>query len=112
MENYSEKYNEIMGNLKKIYAETPEQMAAFQGFLHAAEKEGALAKKQKELIAIGCSVVSHCDWCIAYHVKEAIDAGATRQEILEAAWVSVLMGGGPALMYAQGVFKALEDFGK
>lgn len=110
MENYKEKYSEIKENLRKIYSESPEQMGAFSGFLKAAEKEGALSVKQKELIAIGCSVVTHCDWCIAYHVKGALDAGATREEIIETAWVSVLMGGGPALMYAQGVFKALDDF--
>ena len=31
------------------------------------------------------------------------------KEILEAGWVTVMMGGGPKLMYMQGLLKALED---
>ena len=69
-------------------------------------------KKSKELIAIACAVLAHCEWCIAFHVKGALDAGATKEEILESTWVGVLMGGGPSLMYAQGVLKALEDMRK
>jgi alkylhydroperoxidase/carboxymuconolactone decarboxylase family protein YurZ len=48
--------------------------------------------------------------CIVVHVKNAVNAGANKQEILEAAWVAVMMGGGPALSYIQCVLKALEDF--
>jgi AhpD family alkylhydroperoxidase len=76
------------------------------------EKEGALKVKDKALIAIACAVVAHCEWCVAVHVKHALDSGATENEILESAWVGVLMGGGPSLMYAQGVLKALEDMKK
>ncbi|HBK57937.1 MAG TPA: carboxymuconolactone decarboxylase family protein, partial [Spirochaetaceae bacterium] len=39
----------------------------------------------------------------------ALEAGATEEEILEAAWVAVLMGGGPALMHAGLVLEALKD---
>jgi len=112
MQDYNRLFNEILENLGKFSKETPEQMKGFHKFLEAVEKGGALDVKQKELIAIACSVVAHCEWCIAYHVKGALNANATKEEILESAWVGVLMGGGPALMYAQGVLKALEDFKK
>jgi len=38
-------------------------------------------------------------------------AGASKEEILEAATVAILMGGGPALTYIAEVRKALEEFG-
>ena len=112
MKNYKELYDEIMGNLQKFSELTPEQMKGFHEFMVAVEKEGSLDKKTKELIAIGCALVAKCEWCVSFHVKGALDAGATNEEILEAAWVGALMGGGPSLMYAQGVLKALEDFGR
>ncbi|MFB6214932.1 MAG: carboxymuconolactone decarboxylase family protein [Candidatus Bipolaricaulia bacterium] len=37
---------------------------------------------------------------MVFHVKNALDASATEEEIIEAAWVAVLMGGEPALMHA------------
>ncbi|WP_423888993.1 carboxymuconolactone decarboxylase family protein [Bradyrhizobium sp.] len=37
---------------------------------------------------------------IAYHVRDALAAGATRPEVPEALGVAVMMGGGPAAMYA------------
>ena len=112
MKNYNELVQEIMSNLGKFSKETPDQMKGFHNFMEFVEKEGALNKKSKELIAIACAVLAHCEWCIAFHVKGALDAGATKEEILESTWVGVLMGGGPSLMYAQGVLKALEDMRK
>ena len=110
MKDYKKLLDETMVNLGKFSKQTPDEMKGFHGFMEAAEAEGALDKKQKELIAVSCAVVAHCERCIAFHVNGAIKAGASRKEILEAAWVAVLMGGGPALMYAQGVLKALDDF--
>ena len=48
--------------------------------------------------------------CIAFHVHDALAAGATRAEILETLGVAVMMGGGPAAMYACDAFAALEQF--
>ncbi|MFH1294510.1 MAG: carboxymuconolactone decarboxylase family protein [Candidatus Aenigmatarchaeota archaeon] len=110
MTDYNELFNESMESLKKLSKETPQHMECFQNFMGAFRSSKALDSKTTELIAIGLSVASLCEWCIAIHVKKAIEAGAKRNEILEAAWVAVLMKGGPALMYMQHVLKALDDF--
>jgi AhpD family alkylhydroperoxidase len=102
-----EEVNHSLENLSKDY---PEFMGAFGGFMSVTEKEGALSHKVKELISVSLSVASHCSWCIAFHVKNALDVGATKEEIMEACFVSTLMGGGPSLMYTQLVVKALEDY--
>jgi len=109
MQDYKKLVEEITANLGELSKDTPEQMRGFHNFMEYVEKDGALKKKEKSLIAIACALVAHCEWCIAFHVKGALDSGATNEEILESAWVGVLMGGGPSLMYAQGVLKALED---
>jgi len=88
---------------------SPESMKSFQNLMGAVEKEKVLSAKTKELIAISVSITQQCEWCIAFHVNNALEEGATEEEIMEAAWVAVLMGGGPALMHAGLVLEALEE---
>ena len=40
-------------------------------------------RKTKELIALGIAVTVRCDGCIAFHVHDAMQAGATKEEIAE-----------------------------
>lgn len=101
------KANEYMKSFKE---KTPEQMEAFSNTLEAIEKEGVLSRKDKELIAVALSITQQCEWCISFHVNNALKANATEKEILEAAWVAVLMGGGPALMHAGLVMEAIKQF--
>jgi len=44
--------------------------------------------------------------------KNAVDAGAGREEIMETIGVSVLMGGGPSVMYGCEALQALDQFTK
>jgi AhpD family alkylhydroperoxidase len=87
-----------------------EQAAVARGFheLHEATlAPGALPTKQKELIALGIAVSKQCVDCIGFHVKAAIAAGATRDEVAETVNVCVLMNGGPGYMYG---VKAMEAY--
>lgn len=47
--------------------------------------------------------------CIALHVEAAATLGASREEITQAAFMAVAMGGSPKLMYMMYVFEALND---
>lgn len=105
----NEVLNEVNTSLASLTKDYPELMIAFSGFIQAAEKPGALDRKTKQLISIALSIVAHCKWCIAFHVKEALNAGATKDEIMESSFVASLMGGGPALMYTQFVIKSLKE---
>ena len=112
MDNMQSVFDEINLNFGKFSKEYPNQMKAFGHMMQAIEAPGALDTKHKELIAIALSIATHCKWCIAFHVKQALKNGATRDEITDASWVAVLMGGGPSLMYFQLVEKALDEFEK
>jgi AhpD family alkylhydroperoxidase len=94
-----------IGEVDKTY------LNALSNFIKEGEKAGALSTKVKELISVALSIVAQCEWCIAFHVKNAIDAGATKQEIIEAALVAGIMGGGPAISHIRLVFDACEQFG-
>lgn len=96
-----------MGRLAK---EAPEFMQHFSSMVQAVEKSGVLDAKTTELILVGLAVGKQCSYCIELHVELALKAGATREEILAAAELAVVMGGGPALMYAvNSVIDALDD---
>jgi AhpD family alkylhydroperoxidase len=96
-----------MGQLAK---DAPEFMQAFRSMVDAVEKSGVLDEKTTELILVGIAVSKQCAYCIHLHVDLALKAGASRQEILAAAQLAVVMGGGPALMYAVNtVVEALDD---
>jgi len=57
---------------------------AFLGMEEAAFSDGALSKMNKELIAIGISVVIDCESCMQWHIEQAAKAGADEQQVLEA----------------------------
>ncbi len=86
----------------------PDIGKAFGPFFKELMKDGALTVKQKELIAIGIAVAGRCEPCIYTHVEKAVKLGATAAEIMEATGVAVLMGGGPAYVYAPVVAGALQ----
>jgi AhpD family alkylhydroperoxidase len=104
------RYDEIFSSFAKISQLSPNELEAWQHFMAMAEGRGAIDPKNKELIAVALSVCAKCDWCIALSVKKALQLGARKREIIEAAWVAVLMSGGPALMHAQRILQALEEF--
>ena len=87
-----------------------EVMKAFSALAQSALAQGALDGKTKELIAIAISVAIRCDDCIAFHVKAAVDHGATREEILETLGMAIYMGAGPSAMYASHALGAYADF--
>lgn len=99
--------NEANHNLAAFRKASPEGAAGFTAMHKAAMGPGALSVKEKELMCIAIGIVRQCVDCIGFHVKAAIAAGATRDEIAETISVTVYMGGGPAYMYA---VKALEAF--
>lgn len=73
-------------------------------------QDGNLSKKQKELIAIGISVVINCESCMEWHIKQAIDDGATEGEIIEAIEVGIEMSGGPGTVSARFAMNVLAYY--
>lgn len=108
--NYPERRHELQGLMVRLGRELSGPISGFASLHKAATTKGALDTKAKELIALGIAVAVRCDSCISFHVHDALAAGATRAEVLETLGVAVMMGGGPAAMYACDAFAALEQF--
>lgn len=93
--------------LRRMIPDVYKGFAALHG---AALADGALDAKTKELIALAISVNTQCDGCISSHAKGAARHGATREEAAEAIGVTLLMGGGPASIYAPRAYATFCEF--
>ena len=100
----------LSAELRNLRGGAPEVMKAFSALAQSALAQGALDAKTKELIAIAVSVASRCDDCIGFHIRAAVDRGATREEILETLGMAIYMGAGPAAMYASHALGAYTQF--
>ena len=107
---YLEHYEHIRTLMGDLGREIPGPMGGFGRLHKAAVTDGVLSTEVKELIALGIAITVRCDGCIAFHVHDALKAGATHEEIIETIGVAILMGGGPSLMYGCEVLEALEQF--
>lgn len=88
---------------------SPEGAKGFSAMHRAAMGEGALSTKDKELQCIAIGIIKQCNDCIGFHVRAAIKAGATRDEIAETVSVTIMMGGGPAYMYGSRALQAFDQ---
>ena len=88
---------------ERIQRMAPDFAAAVGGMISSNLKPGALDKKQKELIGVAGSVITRCEPCLSHHVRDALAAGATKQQVIEAAAVGVNFGGAPSFVFCYSV---------
>jgi AhpD family alkylhydroperoxidase len=110
MRTTRDKLNEISSLIGKLQADYPSETDALLRFMNKAEGGKALTIREKELINVGLAVAAQCEWCIAIHVQHAIEAGASRDDVIEAGFMAVVMHGGPALMYMTPLLEAVDEF--
>ncbi len=108
--DYIEERKHLDERLAQLAQEIPGPMSGFARLHRKAVEDGALSAKVKEMMALAISIAVGCDGCIAYHVHDAVQAGATRQELLETIGLALLMGGGPGSIYAAHALDAIEQF--
>lgn len=108
--NYPALRKQAAANMGALAKAQPEVMSGFQTLHAGASQPGALDAKTKELIALAIAVADRCDGCISFHTKDVLEAGATREEVMDALGVAVLMGGGPSAIYAGHVIEAMRQF--
>jgi len=111
MENQIEYYTET-GKYRDQFDQGLPIMAAYTTFRKGVYQDGALSLKMKRLIALACGLQGGCTRCTQGQTKDAITAGATKEEVLEAVSVAVVMGGTAVSAETWRVVKVLEELGK
>lgn len=108
MENQLEYYSET-GKYRDRFDQELPVMAAYTSFRKQVYKDGALSLKTKRLIALACGLQAGCTRCVQGQTRDAISAGATKQEVLEAVAVAIVMGGTAVSAETWRVIKVLEE---
>ncbi len=73
-----------------------------------AYREGALPAKTKELMGLVGSMVLRCDDCVFYHLDRCAAEGATREEMIEAMNVALVIGGSIVVPHMRRAFEAMD----
>lgn len=105
VEHFFQQWSEDQDKMKKSAADIAR---GFGGLFQATMKEGALTVREKELIALAIGLAVRCVPCVNLHVQKCLNAGATPEQIIEAAGVAVMMQGGPSFTHVPEVIRALE----
>ena len=101
-------YGKFEADTEKMKQMVPQMVAGFGGLFQKTMSEGKLTVREKELIALGIAMAIQCKPCLFLHVKKCLGAGASQEEILEAAQVAVMMSGGPGFTHMPEIIDALE----
>ncbi|MCA9299539.1 MAG: carboxymuconolactone decarboxylase family protein [Phycisphaerales bacterium] len=104
-------YQEWPSKIATLREQAPDVAAGFGTMFQRLMRDGALSVREKELIAFAIGMSLRCEPCIYAHVEKALRSGATREQILEAAGVVVMMQGGPGYVHVPAVIEALDALG-
>src|SRR5436853_617188 len=74
-----------------------------------AYEAGALDKKTKELMGLTASIVLRCDDCITYHIKQCVICGVTREQLMDAFNVALVVGGSITIPHLRRAVEKLEE---
>lgn len=101
---------ELRKRAHSFYSKNSRVYNAFLDMEKNTYTDGALRKKEKELIAAGISVAINCESCMEWHIKQALELGASENEIVEAVEVGMEMSGGPGTVAARFAMSVLDYY--
>ena len=100
--------DQVNAAVKEISIANPEIVKAYAGFSHANAKSTHIDAKTRELIAIAVAVTLRCDGCINAHTDAAIKAGASKEEIVDALGVAIMVNAGATMVYSARTIDAYD----
>jgi len=107
----SEHYHDVgdLRFLKEMGKLTPTEFNAWLNLDKIVGREdGNIPRKYRELIALGVAFTTQCPYCIEVHVKNAKAAGASREEVSEAAFIAAALRAGGAATHGAMAMKLYD----
>lgn len=74
-----------------------------------AYREGALSCKVKELLGLVASFVMRCDDCIKYHIIRCHEEGVSDEELEEALFIGLIVGGTITIPHQRRAMQAWDE---
>lgn len=84
---------QIIDNYTVIKDSSPEFKTAYLDLNAETFKDGFLNSKTKRLMALAVGISQGCTGCILFQTREALERGATTNEILETCTLAATMAG-------------------
>lgn len=107
--DWTQKRDGTKDQLRNLNKAIPDATKAFGALGKAVKEGGTLDFKQKEYVALGIAIATHCEACIVLHMEALVRVGATREEVGDVLAMAIQMGGGPAMMYAAAAMEAYDQ---
>ena len=87
-----------------------ETLLRMQRFLDriVGRTDGAVPQKYRELMAVAVACTTQCVYCIEVHAKAAKAAGATREELVETAFIAAALRAGGAATHGAMALKFFD----
>ena len=83
---------------ESLIQSAPREAAAFLKLKHTAERtDGVIPIKYRELMSVAVALTTQCAYCIESHINNAVQAGATREEIAETVFIAAALRAGGAV---------------
>jgi len=96
----------VLGEFKKLAP------AEFKGFVEldaiVGRDDGKIPRKYRELIALAVACTTQCPYCLDVHTRNAKQAGATREEVTEAAFLAAALRAGAAVTHGALALKLFD----
>ena len=70
---------------------------------------GALPVKTKHLLGLTASTVLRCDDCVSYHIGQCVESGCSKDEIVEAMSVALVVGGTIVIPHMRRAIEFLDE---
>lgn len=102
---FKETYGNLPDWIEKMHQYSPEALKYYTELRLSILKDGALSRKEKELILVGINAARRYEKSMLLHTRGAMDAGAELIELAEILSVCILSRGLPAWLVGS---KALE----
>ena len=108
MLNWIEYRDQVSAAVKEISKANPDIVRAYAGLNAANAKSTHIDGKTRELIALAVAITLRCDGCInAYRLRHQ-GRGATKEEIVDALGVAVMVNAGAAMVYSARTIDAFD----
>ncbi|MBI5969229.1 MAG: carboxymuconolactone decarboxylase family protein [Deltaproteobacteria bacterium] len=97
LSRYKEAYGQVPDWAEVVSQIMPDLLGPWIEIRSKVIADGALSRKVKELILLGINLVRRYPSGVETHMRGALDAGASKEEIMEVIATSILSSAAPAM---------------
>ncbi len=100
--------SDIRADIAHLKEVNPDLYDAWMDYHNSVFKDGALSKKEKELIAVAGAHITRCSYCIRSRVTISKKLGSSDEQITEAIYVGMRFAMGVSYAYSSIAYEAWD----